>query len=160
MKLFLLQHGDALAREADPRRPLSGSGRRDIERLGTFLCGSTILDVKQVYHSDKLRARETALCLAGICGDPLPVAEYAGLAALDSAAALAGEIANWTDNILIVSHVPLLPKLVSRLICEADEPEIVRFQPGTLVCLERNDRRRWAITSMIRPDMLTGADRY
>ncbi len=33
MRLYLVQHGEALAKERDPERPLSGHGRADIDFL-------------------------------------------------------------------------------------------------------------------------------
>ena len=37
MKLYLMQHGDALQKDVDPDRPLSPRGRRDIEKIAAFL---------------------------------------------------------------------------------------------------------------------------
>ena len=37
MRVYLVQHGDAVPKEVDPDRPLSDTGRQDIERLAKFL---------------------------------------------------------------------------------------------------------------------------
>jgi phosphohistidine phosphatase len=32
MKLYLMQHGQAMAKEQDPERPLTQQGRQDVDR--------------------------------------------------------------------------------------------------------------------------------
>ncbi|MCZ6522899.1 MAG: histidine phosphatase family protein, partial [Alphaproteobacteria bacterium] len=59
MRLYLVQHGEALAKEVDAERRLSADGRRDVRRLAEFLAKSG-LRVRKVLHSGKARARETA----------------------------------------------------------------------------------------------------
>jgi phosphohistidine phosphatase len=59
MKLYLAQHGDSLPEQVNPERPLSERGREDVRRLAEFL-GGTGIQVRRVYHSGKLRARQTA----------------------------------------------------------------------------------------------------
>ena len=39
MRLWIVQHGDALAKGVDPNRPLSEKGRSDVERLASHLAG-------------------------------------------------------------------------------------------------------------------------
>ena len=59
MRLFLLQHGDALAESIDPQRPLSARGRDKVERMGEFLARAGA-SVQRVCESGKLRARQSA----------------------------------------------------------------------------------------------------
>src|SRR5713101_8922035 len=54
MKLYLLQHGDALLEEVNPDRPLSERGLEDVRRLAEFVWNHGI-HVKHVYHSGKTR---------------------------------------------------------------------------------------------------------
>ena len=57
MKLYLTQHGLAVAKDVDPERPLSEQGRRDVRRLVDFLADAGVR-VKQVLHSGKTRAEQ------------------------------------------------------------------------------------------------------
>lgn len=50
MKLYLMQHGDALSRDIDPDRPLSDKGRRDVEQIGDFL-SKTSFQPKCILHN-------------------------------------------------------------------------------------------------------------
>ena len=53
MKLYLVQHGEACAKEIDPERPLTEQGQADIDRLAVFLKAAGI-QVERVIHSGKL----------------------------------------------------------------------------------------------------------
>ncbi len=37
MKLYLVQHGKALSKEADPQRPLSEEGIREVKKMAEFI---------------------------------------------------------------------------------------------------------------------------
>ena len=63
MKLYLVRHGKACARDVDPERPLTHQGREDIRRLAAFLERAGIR-VERVIHGGKLRAVRTAARLA------------------------------------------------------------------------------------------------
>ena len=59
MNLFLVHHGDAVGPEIDPQRPLSAVGRANVDRLAT-LAAARGARPSVVWHSGKLRARQTA----------------------------------------------------------------------------------------------------
>jgi phosphohistidine phosphatase len=63
MRLYLVQHGEAKKEEEDPLRPLSESGREDVQRVAKY---AEKVDIKanKISHSDKLRAKQTAETLA------------------------------------------------------------------------------------------------
>ena len=67
MRLYLLQHGEALAKEIDPERPLSDRGRADVSRLAALLRARG-MGVGWIAHSGKARARESAEILAPALG--------------------------------------------------------------------------------------------
>ena len=59
MKLFLVQHGEARAKDADPDRPLSEKGREDIKKTAEFL-KKTGQKPDLIWHSSKTRAIQSA----------------------------------------------------------------------------------------------------
>ena len=63
MKLYLVQHGEAHAKNVDPERPLTERGHGDVARLAAFLSRAGVR-VERVIHSGKLRAEQTAGVLA------------------------------------------------------------------------------------------------
>ena len=52
---------------------------------------------------------------------------------------------------MIVGHLPFLGKLVALLVTGREELEIVEFQYGGVVCLERRAGGSWKIGWMITP---------
>ncbi|MGB7294319.1 MAG: histidine phosphatase family protein [Candidatus Aminicenantales bacterium] len=55
MKLYLIQHGLASAKEKDPERPLGTQGEAQTQRAAEYLKSRSI-KVDTIWHSRKLRA--------------------------------------------------------------------------------------------------------
>jgi len=47
--------------------------------------------------------------------------------------------------VMIVGHLPLLGKLVALLVTGSEEKEIVEYQVGSAVCIERRDGGKWKV---------------
>jgi phosphohistidine phosphatase len=153
MRLYLIQHGEAVAKDIDPDRPLSAMGRQDIQRLANFLAHKRVR-VARILHSGKTRARETAEVLALAIGAEGKIERAAGLDPLDSASEFSTRLKGGSEDFAIVGHLPFLAKLVAFLVTGHDEPALVAFVPGTVVVLERNDAGVWMMTTMLQPHML------
>ena len=59
MNLYLVHHGEAVGPEVDPRRPLSAAGREAVVKLAAAAAARGARP-EIVWHSGKLRARQTA----------------------------------------------------------------------------------------------------
>lgn len=156
MRLYLVQHGEAVSKESNPDRPLSDKGCRDVERLAAFMakCG---VQVACVVHSGKTRASQTASLLATALAPGREVQMLQGLGPEDPAQPLAGQIGSWMSDKLVVGHLPQLGRLVSSLIIGDEDHDIVVFKPGSAVCLEREEgATHWRLLWMLRPGMLSG----
>jgi phosphohistidine phosphatase len=155
MKLYLVQHGDAVAKEVDPERPLSARGRADVQRTASFL-GQAGIRIGRVLHSGKQRAEQTAELLAAAIGAGRELEQISGIDPLDPTDTFAQTVNAWTEDTLVVGHLPFMGKLVSRLIVGDEAVPTVAFLPGAVLCLERGDAETWAIAWMIRPELLAG----
>jgi len=157
MKLYLVQHADAVAKQLDPARPLSEKGRTDTERMASFLARSGVR-AGRVIHSGKQRALETALLLARVIG-PGNVVEQAedGLAPNDPTDRLADAITGWPrgEDVIVVGHLPFMNRMVSRLTAGSDESSVVAFEPGCVVCLNETENG-WSVAWMVPPSLLGG----
>lgn len=157
MKIYLVQHADAVAKQQDPARPLSEKGRTDTERMASFLARSGVKGGR-VIHSGKLRALETALLLAQVIG-PGNVVEEAedGLAPNDPTDRLTDAITGWPpdEDVIVVGHLPFMNRMVSVLTAGSDEAGVVAFEPGTIVCLDETEDG-WSVEWMVRPSLLGG----
>ena len=155
MKLYLVQHAEAVPAEDDPDRPLSDKGRTDVRRVASFLARSVRVD--RIVHSPKMRARDTAVLLAQVLGPGGVVEEAAsGLAPNDSVEVAVDLIAGWSADTMVVGHLPFMDRLASRLVAGSEEANVAAFQPGTVACLERADDGGWALAWMVRPELLGG----
>lgn len=152
MRLYLVQHGEALSADDDPARPLSEAGRRDVAALAQFLETSG-LTIARVVHSGKLRAEETAAILAPALASTAPIESQAGLAPNDSVTEFARRAASWYADHLVVGHLPFMDRATAYLVTGAEAPGVVAFRPGSIVCLERDDGS-WRLAWMVRPELL------
>lgn len=59
MKLYLVRHGNAIGGANDIARPLSSEGVSEVKRVADFLMTHDY-PVDVIYHSIRLRARQTA----------------------------------------------------------------------------------------------------
>jgi phosphohistidine phosphatase len=153
MKLYLVQHGEAVSKDMDPDRPLSTRGETDVGNMGRFLA---LADVRaqKVLHSGKTRAEQTATILAEKLMPARPVEPVSGIAPNDPADAFVADLELWDQDTLVVGHLPFMARLVALLLCGDARREIVAYQPGSVVCLERDGSGNWCLNWMVRPELL------
>lgn len=146
--LYLMQHGEAMAEQEDPARPLTDLGRGHVERVARA-AGRIGLGIEQVVHSGKLRARQTAEIVVA-CLEPAPAfTEMSGLGPNDDPRIAAEAVGASPEPRLLVGHLPHLSRLASLLILGDAGKGIVAFRMGGLVCLAKSDdgwRVAWALT--------------
>ena len=159
MRLLLVQHGEASAKDVHPDRPLTDRGAADVDRLAAFL-GNAGIRVGRVIHSGKQRARQTAARLAAVLAGGIEL-EVSGLInPNDNPAAFDWQSGSWEKDTLVVGHLPFMARLVSHLVTGDSGRTITAYRPGSIVCLEQYDDGHWAIAWMIRPELLAaGAQR-
>jgi len=154
MKLYLLQHGEACAKDIDPDRPLTDRGKADVDRLASFLKHADV-SVERVIHSGKLRAVQTAERLAKAIAPGVELESSGIINPNDNPKAFDWQSDSWDRDTLVVGHLPFLAKLVSHLVVEDDCRAITAYRPGSIVCLQRENATHWQIDWMIRPELLS-----
>ena len=156
MRLYLVQHGEAVPAEVDPARPLSERGREDVEAMAAFLVQGGVR-AERVWHSGKRRAEQTAAILAAALAPTVTPEARPGLNPNDPTDAVAREAAAWDRDVMLVGHLPFMARLASRLVAGREDAGVVAFAPGSVLCLERSDPQRWTILWMIPPELLRRA---
>jgi phosphohistidine phosphatase len=156
MRLYLVQHGEALPKQVDPERPLSEQGRADVARIADFLKLAGIRVIR-VAHSGKTRAKQTAELLAAAVAQGGDAESRSGIDPLDPIGPLAEEAASWSQDTMLVGHLPFMGRLASWLVSRAEQADAVAFRPGSVVCLERGTEGLWTLAWMMRPELLAGA---
>ena len=152
MKLYLIQHGEAKSKAEDPQRPLTERGREDVARVAAF-AANTGLRVRQIRHSGKRRAEETASILAEHLSPAEGVLASPGLAPKDDARPIAEVLQGEAQPVMLVGHLPFLDRLASLLVTGDADRSIVRFQKSGIVCLVREDDN-WTVNWIVAPDLL------
>ena len=87
-------------------------------------------------------------------GSDIALETHGSINPMDMPTVIAEEIGQWQQDVLIVGHLPFLAKLVTLLVSDHEDPAIVSFTPGTMVCLEQIDIGEWQINWMLRPELL------
>ena len=145
MGLYLVQHGDALEEAVDPSRPLSPRGRADVEALARACRGK--IAVREIIHSGKLRAEQTAQILSEALG--APVRAQKGLNPADPPRAFAEALS--ADDLCVVGHLPFLERLAGLLVAGREDQQVVAFQRGGMVCLEQRSPESFCILWTLFP---------
>src|SRR5690348_17269452 len=114
MMLYLMQHAQAVPDDVDSQRPLSPEGRVGIGRVSAR-AAQLALAPDHIYHSGKLRARQTAEALAEALHLESTLEELEGLSPKDRAEPLARWLRVETQKktaggMVLVSHLPLLDR--------------------------------------------------
>ncbi|MCC6797143.1 MAG: phosphohistidine phosphatase SixA [Candidatus Hydrogenedentes bacterium] len=150
MRLYLMQHGEAVEKEIDPERPLSERGRRDVKHIATFLKTNNI-HIPTIWHSGKTRARETAEILASHV--QAQTTEHNGLNPDDDVVTAIHAIHESKVDLGIAGHLPHLALLTAELLRTKGKAAPVQFQRGGIVALHRGDDKIWQIEWMIVPEL-------
>ena len=110
--------------------------------------------VERVIHSGKLRAAQSAERLARRIAPGVELEESGLIDPNDNPQAFDWQSGSWDRDCLVVGHLPFMSRLVSHLVVgELDKPTVA-FEPGSVVCLIRDEDERWQIGWMLRPQLL------
>ncbi|MFQ5990434.1 MAG: phosphohistidine phosphatase SixA [Candidatus Methylomirabilales bacterium] len=148
MHCCLVRHGEAKAETEDPARPLSDRGREEVTRVARHV-GAFGLPIAEIFHSDKLRARQTAEIFAEYVSPARGIHEMEGLAPMDHPGKAQAAIETASEPVMLVGHLPHLSRLASALILGDPEQEILYFKAGAIACLVRDEyifRLQWVLS--------------
>lgn len=112
MDVYLVHHGDAVGPEVDPRRPLSEQGRADVARLAAEAEARGARPLV-VWHSGKLRARQTAEAFWRACNALASFTATRDLQPDDPPEWIRDRLRAEARDILITGHYPHLPRLLA-----------------------------------------------
>ena len=119
--LFLLHHADAVDAVLDPQRPLTEIGRLHASEIA-LRARDRGAQPDVVWHSGKLRARQTAEPAWRACN---PLADFSaarGLQPDDPPEWIKDAVAGDTRHIMLVGHMPHMARLYRLLVSPADRP--------------------------------------
>ena len=153
MRVYLVQHGIPKPESEDPQKSLSEIGKVEVEKVAQVLKKSGI-KVSKIFHSGKLRAKQTAEIMGDYLNPLEGITEAEGLNPLDPPEIWAEKLSNFKDDIMLVGHLPHLQKLCSLLVINNSEKPVIKFRQGGVVALERDDKGNWIISWALYPEFI------
>ena len=151
MYLYLVRHGEALAKEVDPERHLSEEGMQQVTQMAAFMSCAQV-KVDEIWHSSKERARRTAAIIAAAVPHK-NIVERAGLLPEDPVDVIAEEINQLHENVMIVGHLPFVDLLAAKLVADSAKAGVFNFSTAAALCLEKWEGG-WSVTWMMDPGLL------
>ena len=149
MNIYLVRHGEAVSERLDPERPLTSSGREEVQRMALMAVAKNV-QVSAIFHSGILRAKQTAEILAEHLQFNLGVEQLSGLLPQDDPAVAKGELEAVASPIILVGHLPHLNRLIALLVSGDVESGAMELPPATMVCCS-NDGSKWKISWTLTP---------
>jgi phosphohistidine phosphatase len=146
MNVYLVHHADALAPHVDATRPLSARGRQQADWVATHAKQAGVKPAA-IWHSGKLRARQTAEVFLVACNPFATFTMVRGLAPADPIGIMADAIELEDVDVMLVGHMPHVPELAAQLAPSSDP-----FPPHGLVWLERIAGRHYVERMRISPE--------
>jgi len=144
--VLLVHHADALAAHIDAQRPLSAHGLEQAERLAAEVTSRGFAPAA-IWHSGKMRGRQTAEAFLRICN---PFAEFKmvrGLRSEDAPEWMRDELFAELRDMLLVGHMPNIADL-ARLMAATT----TAFPLHGAIALERNgEARTWTEAWRVQP---------
>jgi phosphohistidine phosphatase len=148
--VYLVQHGKAHDKEVDPARPLTLEGRRETERVAE-LAAKLDLNIREIRHSGKTRAEETAVIFARALNLMGKVQAVSNLGPTDDVVPVAAALTQEDGPVMLVGHKPFMPRLADQLVNADAEKTAVDFHNSGIVAIRRTQQGGWQTDWQINP---------
>lgn len=135
-----MHHGDAVGPDLDPARPLSTSGRVEVDLLAQKAAARGVKPAV-IWHSGKLRAKQTAEAFWRRCNPLSTFAAVRGLQPSDPTTWIVDAVTAQPLDVMLVGHFPHMPQLLAHLLAGRAGAAPVPFPMNGMVALEEVDGR-------------------
>jgi phosphohistidine phosphatase len=146
--IYLVHHADAVGPDVDPQRPLSTAGRLHADKLSKEAQSRGVKPVA-IWHSGKLRARQTAEAFLRACNPLAELTAIRGLQPDDPPAWIKVTVTDEHRELMLVGHMPNLPRVLTLLVTGRESP-LLDFPQHGLVALDSTHgtwKERWRLTT-------------
>ena len=146
--IYLVHHADAAPPDVDPQRHLTPAGRAAARGLASRVAARGVRPV-EIWHSGKLRARQTGEAFRLACDPLAPFTMVRGLQPADPSDIMADTLAGETRDLMLVGHMPHIARLLRRMLGRVGEN--VGFPTHGVVAVEP-DGAGWREAWRLGPD--------
>jgi len=77
--------------------------------------------------------------------------QISGMAPNDDVEPMRARLTKESKNLMLVGHLPYLSRLVARLLGLPAEKQVVQFEMGGVVRLDRDQTEQWLVRWMVTP---------
>ncbi len=114
MTLLLIHHAEAVGPLGDPQRPLTEAGHLHAARMAEVARDRGATPAR-IWHSGKLRSRETGHAFLSVCAPFAKFQMVRGLGPDDDPGIVHAAVQRESQDLALVGHWPSLPALLQRL---------------------------------------------
>ncbi len=155
MAIYLVQHGLAVSKEVDAKRPLSGEGREQVSHVAQH-AKNCDLTLHCIAHSGKLRAKQTAEVFEQFLLPSQGLKTLEGLGPNEDVMAFA-QSAAFREQTMVVGHLPFLGKLAAWMTTGTIETQPIQLYNGGIVCLKQETSSNlWRVHWVLTPEIVNG----
>ena len=133
MIVHLVHHADALGPDVDAQRPLSARGFAQAAAVATLAKNAGVVPVV-IWHSGKLRARQTAEAFLTTCAPFARFSAVRGLLPDDPPEWMVQMLSAEPADVMVVGHMPHLARLAHQC-----SPDVAEFPLHGVLSLERRE---------------------
>ncbi len=144
MTIYLAQHGLALNKDENEKRPLTQTGVKECESISKFLKNKGFI-INKIYHSGKLRSMESAKIFSTILSNG-DIYEKDCMNPNDEPDIFCKDL---KEDSLYIGHLPQLEKIIAHLITNNKATNLIKFKNSGVLCLEKKEGQysiKWYIT--------------
>jgi phosphohistidine phosphatase len=153
MRVYLVRHGQAQAKEIDPERRLTPVGEAQVRKMALTL-RPLQLCLGYLWHSGKPRAAQTAGIIATAVTARNGPKQHDGLKPNDPVEVAQQIIESSREDVMLVGHLPHLGRLAAALITGDSELELMNFATAAVACLDRDaESGLWRLSWLISPEV-------
>ena len=153
MKLYLVRHGEAVSEKTDPQRPLSPVGKKEVAKVAQFLKRAGV-KVNEFYHSPLKRAQETAEIIRNTIYPSGQLVSKDYISPDDETDKMVYELSQRKEDLMIVSHLPFLPKFISRIVIKDENINVIGLETASVLAMYRDIQDHWQIVWLVSPSLI------
>ena len=154
MRLLLIRHGSATNSHDDDARGLTEFGRMESASIATWI-KTLCFNKPSIWHSEKVRAKETAAIILEGAGWDSTLKEVPGLRPSSPVGEMAIRIAAEDSDLVLVGHMPFMSAMASELVTGGQLETHWNFETCAALCLERMGVGQWVVCGFTMPSQLT-----
>ena len=157
MRLLLVRHGSAEMHNDDDARRLTEFGRIEAKSIARWIKQLGFTN-PTIWHSEKIRAQETATIIREGCGWDSELTEVEGIRPSSPVGPVATRIAAEDHDLVIVGHMPFMSTMASEMVTNGCTETYWNFETCAALCLERAGMGQWVVCGFAMPSQLPHQD--